>query len=316
MNAPLPQPDGYTVEHSRPTIDLERIIFHAVNAHKTFDTDYKKREPIVVINAHAHHAPSYHNANHIAGANRFLEIVLGTYGHNNDPFDLSGEYARYKEQVGDDSSLTARELRDAFLIAFSCHDLGNITQSAKIDHIPAPGHHVTLDFATRYQLGDPSGVLETRSADIAENLIREFSEDRWSNRESFIKFVRHIIMQTVFNPDNPPIDPPPFWTFVQVVDQIGASFFSDQLYPEALAGLLYESRINGKKLQISPRAMWTFPAKRLTELMPEERFDQVVPMLLQNPHGRTFEYFQNPPHELTNVRDNETALHILLQMNQ
>src|SRR5512140_2735283 len=102
----------------------------AVAEHERFERDVWNRLPEAAIPGVSPN-PSYHNERHVAAVCDGIEAVFAALQDGSDPFGLVLEARRWAETAGDPEP--GREtLRTAFGVAFACHDLGNITSSARV----------------------------------------------------------------------------------------------------------------------------------------------------------------------------------------
>jgi hypothetical protein len=177
-------------------------------------------------------------------------------------------------------------LRTAFGVAFACHDLGNITASARTAE---SGNSLALELARFY---DSSALyatpeVEVRSAEIARRLLL-WRGGACGRVPALARLVEHLVLQTVFHFEKV-FDDAPFWMPMQVVDMIGSYFFLSTSRLEAIAGLFAEMRVQ------RPASIPVLPF--LASL--EERFhgllvdpgarEDVLSAFERNPFGRTRE---------------------------
>lgn len=171
-------------------------------------------------------------------------------------------------------------LRQAFRIAFACHDVGNITASEPISE------QGEIVFADAYR----SVGAEERSKVVCKKFINDVFESH-PQKTCVEVLALHIIEQTKFGSEMH--HQRPFWTLVQTIDQIGSAYFSRHQNEELVAGLIQEEH-GGMNLRLA--AMIGFTNTRLDTLIPDQnKHEAVVALFEQNPYGHTRSNFAVDP---------------------
>lgn len=244
----------------------------AVKAHSTFDQSVWGQNPDANLTPIDLRTPSYHNDHHIEGMIRVTRAFLEAAKNNSkDPFALKEELDKWNGFYSDQQqALTMDEFVIALDLAASGHDLGNLTKTSTVtdkDCLPV------LDYSTKYEACVGASV-ERRSADITESLIDHFftTEDEKAIMERLKPLVRHLIMQTVFDPEITSSNQC-FWQFMQYSDQIGTYYFSDQSRAQSVAGLLNEMRVRGNQPP-NLASFLNFPEVREKRLIPDTERDK------------------------------------------
>lgn len=161
------------------------------------------------------------------------------------------------------SAVTIERFLQLLPIAFALHDIGNITKSSRLSW---QQETPLLDYADTFQL--EVGAAEKRSADIAEHMLSHMFPE--ISREDQ-QLVHHIIIQTIFNPQQTTSDEP-FWLLVQTIDQIGSYFFYDLPYHQGTAGYLneiYAASDVGQRAPFSLVQFLNFLPRRVNALFPD-----------------------------------------------
>ncbi len=214
---------------------------YSLRAHQYFDSTVWAARPDACLELDGTVvAPSYHNQSHVQSVVDCVRAVWKRSPSCGDPFDLGLHLERWRQTHGADD-VTWAWLCFALEIAFSCHDLGNITSSARVDR--------GTDGAPRLDLGasyDTSALydhpeVELRSAAIASDLLAHRLK-AVGPREQVVALVHHLVCQTVFHFEKNSSDEL-FWLPMQTVDMIGSYFYSTRQRCEAVAGLFNEMRV-------------------------------------------------------------------------
>lgn len=246
-------------------VEIERIantiVERSLALHKQFDQTWDK--------------PSYHNQFHIQATLETIDAVFDAVD-NGDPLDVEAQMQAWNETHPDNLITDPALLRQAFRIAFACHDLGNITADEPISN---QGEVV---FADRYR----SKGAEERSKVVAAQFIAEIVGEH-PHKALISKLAEHIIEQTKFGQGQ--FADRPFWTLVQTNDQIGSAYFSKLSNKELVAGLIQEENGNWN---MSLRAMIEFTTNRMRQLFENEDTRNAVYALFEtNRYGHVRDSF-------------------------
>ena len=256
----------------------------AVAEHERFEREVWDRLPEAEVPG-VPRVPSYHNDRHVAAVCDGIEAVFGAFEEGSDPFGLARDARRWAESTGE-AEPGAGTLRTAFGVAFACHDLGNISASARVT---LGGNGLGLELARFYDSSALYGTpaVEMRSAEIAHALLLSKGGD-CGRAPALARLVEHLVLQTVFHFEKVS-DSAPFWFPMQVVDMIGSYFFLSTSRLVAIAGLFAEMRVQ------KPGSIPVLPF--LSSL--EERFvglvsdpgarREVLEIFERNAYGRTRE---------------------------
>lgn len=238
----------------------------AVKAHSTFDLSVWGQNTDARLTPIDLRTPSYHNDHHIEGMIKATGAFLfAAINNSKDPFALKKELDKWNGFYSDQQPLTMDEFVIALDLAASGHDLGNLTKTSTVtgkDCLPV------LDYSTKYE-ACAGALVEGKSVDITESLIDHFftTEDEKAIMERLKPLVRHLIMQTVFDPEITSSNQC-FWQFIQYTDQIGTYYFSDQSRTQSVAGLLNEMRVRGDQPP-NLASFLNFPEEREKKLIPD-----------------------------------------------
>lgn len=229
--------------------------------------------------------PSYHNGGHVEAVCACTEAVFAALEAGTDPFGLAGDARRWSRATGEPEPGPG-VLRTAFGVAFACHDLGNISASARIR---GGGNGLGLELAPFYDSSAlyATPAVEIRSAGIARELLLSKGGD-CGRAPSLASLVEHLVLQTVFHFEKVS-DDAPFWTPVQVVDMIGSYFFLSASRLQAIAGLFAEMRFQ-KPGEIPVQPFLSSLEERFERLVPDPAVrEDVLEIFERNPFGRTRE---------------------------
>lgn len=241
---------------------VDTIISRSLYAHTLFDQEWNK--------------PSYHNQFHIAATLETVDVAF-TSLHTNDPLEITAQMEQWNQQYPDYHISDPLLLRQAFRIAFACHDLGNITADEPI----SSGGELVL--ADEYR----SVGAEDRSKVICKKFINDTLGDH-PQRTLVTTLAEHIIDQTKFGQRQFPENP--FWTLVQTIDQIGSAYFSRRQNEELVAGLIQEANGNMKLKLVD---MIGFTNTRLDSLFPDQKRCEAVRALFEhNDYGHARKSFE------------------------
>lgn len=264
---------------------VEKIHALSCREHELYDRDVweARLDARVELDGHAA-SPSYHNHSHIQSVVDCVGTVWSRSRELGDPFELEAHLARWRARHR--SRLLDWDLLGAaLLVAFSCHDLGNITASPRIDNGDDGG--IRLHLATRY---DSSALyerpeVEMRSADIACQLLAHFIDES-PLLNALRPLVCHLILQTVFHFDQTSSEEP-FWLTMQTVDMVGSYFYAPQSRSRAVAGLFNEMRIQADgRGEVSVAGFLPSLHQRFERLLPDPaRRRRVLQMFEANPYG-------------------------------
>ncbi len=279
-------PVGHTSIFPEPLAGLtERVHVFAWACHERFDREVwsGRADARVELDGTAA-VPSYHNQTHVQSVVDCVRTVWRSSPRLGDPFALADHLERWRAR--DDGELVDWTLLGAALsVAFSCHDLGNITASPELS--VADDGSVQLELGGRY---DSSALyerpeVEIRSADIACQLLAHHLGEG-PLLDALRPLVCHLILQTVFHFDQVTSEEL-FWFPMQVVDMVGSYFYAPQPRSHAVAGLFNEMRIQADgRGQVSVAGFLPSLAKRFERLVPDpQRRAHVLEMFEANPHG-------------------------------
>lgn len=250
----------------------ELLVNSALTAHRQFDRD------VWMI------APSYHNEDHIQACLRAVtEVFTADKKHESVPFSLQEELRAWNEKHTD-TPISKDDLELAFRLTFACHDLGNITRNPNVTFTDQG--EPEFEYADKYE-AEGNAATEIRSADIAEKLIDHFFSTKSIDTErinSVKSLVRHLIMQTVFDPAQTKFDEP-FWQIVQYIDQIASYSYVHATLNQTVAGLLNEMKVRGAK---APNLydFLNFLRKRTEALVPDAATREQVGAFFKSHGGR------------------------------
>lgn len=263
---------------------VEEVRAAAVAEHERFEKDVWRRLDAAAVPG-VSPTPSYHNAGHVLAVCACTEAVFAALQAGSDPFGLARDAGRWAEATGGPEP-GPEQLRTAFGVAFACHDLGNITASARVS---PGGNGLGLDLAPFYDSSAlyATPAVETRSAAIARTLLLSKGGD-CGRAPALARLVEHLVLQTVFHYEKVS-DGAPFWTPMQVVDMIGSYFFLSASRLEAIAGLFAEMRLQ-KPGAVPVQPFLSSLAERFERLVPDAGArSEVLAIFERNPFGRTAE---------------------------
>jgi hypothetical protein len=276
---------------------VRRLHALAHAAHERFDRQIwaALRDARVDLDGHPE-APSYHNQTHVQSVVDCVDAVWSRSHAGADPFDLEGQLERWRSREGA-AVLDWTLFGAALKLAFSCHDLGNITASPRVSN--GDRGDISFEFGHRY---DSSALyerpeVEIRSADIAGQLLEHYLGPG-ELLDALRPLVRHLILQTIFRFDQTSSDKL-FWYPMQVVDMVGSYFYAPQRRSQAVAGLFNEMRVQADGLgEVSVASFLPSLQKRFERLIPDPaRQEQVLAMFEANPHGHgRHDVFAVPEH--------------------
>lgn len=225
--------------------------------------------------------PAYHDESHVESVVSCAQAVDASAKMGLDPFDLRRDLAAWNGHAG---AVVDREaFGPALEIAFSCHDLGNVTRSAEI--LGGPEGEAVLDLGLLYDSSAlyPEPVVEIRSAAIASGLLARLCL-REDVRARLEPLIRHLVLSTVFHFEVTS-SPEPFWLAMQTVDMVGSYFFSGVPRCVSVAGLFNEMRVQ-KPGTVRLGPFLGSLQKRFELLLPEPgRRAEVLAIFERNPHG-------------------------------
>lgn len=223
---------------------LGKIINEALSYHREFDNNRQQ--------------PSFHNENHIKAVLEALEKLIIAAKNGNDPLRIKEDLERWNKENNIDPPITLEEFWFIALIAFACHDLGNI----------ATLENGKLKFLYQYTSKD----AEERSKLIAKYLLNQMGLEE-EIQKIWLPLIEYLIDQTKFQPDDPS---KPFAIFVRVVDQIGGNLFNEDRI-KSILGLIYEiANEEGRNKKFNPHYFYNFPHLRFPELVPDERTRKAI----------------------------------------
>jgi hypothetical protein len=197
---------------------------------------------------------SFHNEHHVRAtlvASDQLVVKAMLSGH--DPLGIMNSLKTWNRQHKR-SQVKPGELREAVKMAFACHDLGNIAETATTDETG----RASLVFLEAYK----AHGAEERSQAIADKLIMASGMPD-DEQERLGPFILHLINETMFTPQNRKV---PFAIFARVADQVGSALFNKDR--ESVIGLLEEMRAEEPYAIFPPRFFYNFPRFRLAQLVP------------------------------------------------
>lgn len=243
----------------------DTIVQRSLTLHELFDQEWEK--------------PSYHNQYHVEATLKTIDAVFDSMNMN-DPLELRGQIYTWNEAHPDFQIPDPALLRQAFRIAFACHDVGNITADEPINQ------QGEIVFADAYQ----SAGAEERSKKICKKFINDLC-DNHPQRDLVEALALHIIEQTKVGGEMH--HQRPFWTLVQTIDQIGSAYFSRHQNEELVAGLIEEGH-GGMNLQLAQ--MIGFANARLVTLIPDQHKREATVVLFEkNSYGHTRSSFVVDP---------------------
>ena len=196
--------------HAELRQSADTIVQRSLSLHALFDEEWGE--------------PSYHNQYHIMATLETIDAVFDSI-HANDPLDMRTQITAWNQANPDAKIFDQMVLRQAFRIAFACHDVGNITASEPISE------QGEIVFADEYQ----SVGAEERSKVVCKKFINDVFESH-PQKTCVEVLALHIIEQTKFGGEMH--HQRPFWTLVQTIDQIGSAYFSRHQNEELVAGLI------------------------------------------------------------------------------
>ncbi len=268
----------------------EEIVKIATQAHSRYDGDVwvPLEKAQVQLSSGNRVAPSYHNSFHVRSVVDCARTVFSKIREKEiDPFDINRNLACWNEKERNRAgAVSLDQLEVAVLLAFACHDLGNITRSAEFDADRISSGKLFeeaafYDSSTLYTCPE----VEYRSAEISDRILDVFLED--SPEKHVIKpLVHHLILQTIFQFDKVTSDEL-FWLFMQTVDMVGSYFFSPTARRVAVAGLFNEMRVQ------HPGTITIYPfltslGIRFERLIPDPaKREQVLQIFESNPYGQS-----------------------------
>lgn len=237
------------------------IIGRSITLHTLFDQGWNRS--------------SYHNQFHVKAALETVDAVFDSCNIS-DPLELKAQMRAWNEANPEHAVTDLALLKQAFRIAFACHDVGNITADEPISE---QGQVV---FADAYR----SKGAEDRSKVVAARFIDDVVGEH-PHKETISKLVEHVIDQTKFcigqRTDTP------FWLLVQSIDQIGSAYFSIRSNAQLVAGLIQEENGNWN---MSLRAMIEFTSNRMRQLFENEDTRNAVYALFEtNRYGHVRDSF-------------------------
>ncbi len=252
--------DTETEVLASPPVELENsaatIIARCIAMHELFDKEWDK--------------PSYHNQFHVMAALETVDAVFDSCNIS-DPLELKAQMRAWNAANPEHAVTDLALLKQAFRIAFACHDVGNITADEPINN------NGEVVFADAYR----SKGAEDRSKVVASRFIDDVVGEH-PHKETISKLVEHVIDQTKFGIGQR--TDTPFWLLVQSIDQIGSAYFSTRSNAQLVAGLIQEENGNWN---MSLRSMIEFTNNRMNQLFADEEKRTAVYALFEaNRYGR------------------------------
>jgi hypothetical protein len=229
-----------TPEHLQPE---NEIIEQCLDWHQEFDRYHWKKI-------------SFHNVRHITtcliSARALLDKALYT---PDDPLNINQDLDSYNQVAASPHKLSQDDLYLATLIAFACHDLGNIAEDIVLEN----GKLKIVFQKSGYKAKD----AEERSSSMAKTIIGN-SKLSTRQKERLTPIVQHLIKQSTFDLDSTAL----FGRMVRVVDQIGSAVFLPD--NTRVPGLLTESLNEGMTV-FNPDEYYNFARKRMVELVGDSK---------------------------------------------
>ncbi|GBD34519.1 hypothetical protein HRbin35_00244 [bacterium HR35] len=224
---------------------IGKVIKESISLHQRFNKESKVES-------------SFHNENHIEAVLEALEKLIIAAKNGNDPLNIRSDLERWNKENNVEPPITLEEFWFIALIAFACHDLGNI----------ATLENEKLIFLSQYTSKD----AEERSKRIAEYLLNQTNLDE-TTKQIWLPLIFHLIDQTKFQPED---TSKPFAIFVRVVDQIGGNLFNKDR-TKSILGLIYEIANEGRGNEtFNPHSFYNFPYFRFQELVLDEEIRKAV----------------------------------------
>jgi hypothetical protein len=199
-------------------------------------------------------------------------LINKAFNEKMDPLGLKEDLQRWNQENPNAQINKSKFLLEAFCLAFSMHDLGNIACGLKVDEKGV----LQPDYLDGYR----AEGAEERSIQIAREIIKKSGLDEDKKRR-YLPLIEYLINQTVFKPQKPSQEDKnkPFYIFVQVVDQIGGNLFNTQSREESVIGLVNESVFEkykkGETFVFNPYRSFNFVNLRLPELVGDERVGMI-----------------------------------------
>jgi hypothetical protein len=269
-----------TVESLR---DLAREVHEtAVGTHRRFDLDvWRARAGASVARSSGSPAPSYHCESHVEAVVACARAVFAAAEEGLDPFVLRRDLGAWNAGAG--AAVDRDDLAVALEIAFSCHDLGNVTRSAEL--VRGPAGEPILDLGLQYDSSAlyPGPEVEIRSAAIASGLLAWF-QPGGGLAVGLEPLIRRLVLSTVFRFEvTSSLEP--FWPLMQTVDMVGSYFFSGVPRCFSVAGLFNEMRVQRPGTVRLGEFLGSLH-RRFELLLPDPgRRADVTAIFERNPHG-------------------------------
>lgn len=208
---------------------VKQLREYGIRKHQEFDRGWGKE--------------SFHNEHHIKTNIEASRNIIQA-ASKDDIFNL-------KEQLKECQDLTLAEFKEAVVIAFSLHDLGNIGKwkEEKRSFDPFPGYKFK--------------GAEERSIEIAQGLMKEYGVNK-----RYRNLVSHLIDQTRFEWEEG--EPDLFGRFVRSVDQLSTNLNPNvEQRKKSLISLVKESEVEDESAKINPNYVVNFAYVREDEILPQ-----------------------------------------------
>jgi len=260
-------PETYKIERPAGLLEARRLYSPEAQKVMNYALSFHER-----FNREKWTQPSFHDRNHIVATIDASRLFIEAAQGGNDPLRIYADLERWNKGKDDSQYISINELREVSMLAFACHDLGNIIEDD------------TISMRKEYS----SKNAEDRSAQIAERIMTEFN-----TKTKYLPLIKDIILNTKFKSDpNKPLT-----LFTQVVDQIGGNVCNVKSREQLTEGILYE--FAAENIPVSTDQSYNFVPRTLKEMIPAEKNRITVWNILSKGKGEYSQHlqikFQNRP---------------------
>lgn len=233
-------------------------------AHNQFEKEHWQINPLAQIDTpQGRVAPSFHSwERHIGPAQEVAQILCARLSEGIDPFHINSQIEQYNREQGEQATLDDFTLATKYILAPG-HDIGNLTEKGEL----VDGQIEFADIYLRVGAEDRSIALMT--ALFNKHVTELFTPQVRARAERIMKLGAYLTDQTKFSMDKA-VSERPFWTFVQVLDQIATYYRTPASYEDMVVGLMNEWGVREEKPGIL-REWIEFGIKRLEALVPDEQ---------------------------------------------
>lgn len=255
-------------EHTHEELmeQAEALMKRSLEIHHEFDTEWRKK-----------HENSFHNDEHIKAVHKSKELLIEeAVAGGEDPLGIIADLESWNNMLEKEgrasAKVTKEELADIMKEAVAAHDWGNIMSDITIDE---NGKIIPQYLETYTSIG-----AEDRSKAMYEkNLEYRLQKGELTEAEYLKRKALGCHLIDVTKPSFPVTDADrdrPFLVLVQVGDQIGNDYFSEN--DKRVEGLIEENANEPvkKNERLNEKAFRNFSVWRLAQLVPSEEKRKLI----------------------------------------